>query len=1040
LRKVLIVCLALLVLAAGALLAAPRFIDLDWYRGTITAELRRTTGLPVEVAGPLSLSLLPTPHLSAAAIRIANPAGTAVPDLLRATRIEAGLALAPLLTGKLVFRSLTLVDPVLDRAHLPGAPPDFALERLTIVNGTILGGTIVGGERIDGLALTASLARPGGPAHAAGFLTLRGAQIGFELDIDRIAERMPFRLALDLPASSHLLLTGDATKPSGGALTLDAKAKLSGEDFAAFASLLHRKVPPALARPFIATATVAGGTAELHLDALDIAVEDLHATGALRIAVASPARIALTLALNQLDLDRLAGAAPPASAQPGDEAAAPVAPVLPDDLDGQLDLTVGALRWHGGIIRDARLQAALDHGAIDVTRLVAALPGGSGLSLSGRLDTTNGPRQFRGAVELDSDNLRVLLDWLGMSNSAIPADRLRKLTLSSQFTALPDRVDIGSVDLTIDATRLTGAATVALRQRPAIGARLTIDQLNLDAYLPAVTAAATPAQGQAQAANGYALLFEAFDANIDAAIDTLTWRGQPARGVHLAATLQDGAVTLRQATIADIAGATATASGALSDGGGSAPSWHAAIALQGPEIAHIARLLAPDSAVGLLLSGKFTAKTDFAGERGGVAVDVDLAALGGRARITGEVGDSIDLGIEVTHPSFAALVRNLVPGYQPAGGDPGAVELAGRLSETKGLLSMRGLTLSIGGFAIEGDTIFERRSGRPKLTADLRFGELALDRFLPIRQTAALAPSPPVPPLWVPPLWVPPLWLAQAGPATAPGTAARRWSRETFSLAALAVVDSDLTLSGEAFSWGKWRIERPIAALVLADGQLRLDHLSGGIFGGTIDASGQLAAVDGQANLTVAVHHVALDQALQQIAGSGALTGRADIDLTLAASGLSAAELVGDLQGTLTLASRDGTIAGIDLPAISARLGEAKGAMDLPGLVRGLSGGRTPYRSLDGTFRIADGIARSDDLRLVAEAAEGRADTTLDLPKWLIHSRVELRLTEHAAAPPLPVTLDGAIEAPHLVFEVNAFESYLLQHGSGRLTARPGAP
>jgi hypothetical protein len=1037
LRKVLIVCLALLVLVAAALLAAPRFIDLDWYRGTITAELRRTTGLPVEVAGPLSLSLLPTPHLSAAAIRIANPAGAAVPDLLRATRIEAGLALAPLLTGKLVFRSLTLIDPVLDRAHLPGAPPDFALERLTIVNGTILGG-----ERIDGLALSANLAEAGGPAHAAGGLTLRGAHVGFELDIDRIAERMPFRLALDLPEAAHLQLTGEATKPSGGALTLDAKAKLSGEDFAAFASLVHRKVPAALARPFSATATVAGGTAELHLDALDIAVDDLHATGALRIAAASPAGIALTLALNQLDLDRLASAAPPASAEPGDDAPAPFAPVLPDDLGGQLDLTVGALRWHGGIIRDARLQAALDQGAIDVTRLVAALPGGSGLSLSGRLASApgaaNGPRQFRGAVELDSDNLRALLDWLGMSNSAIPADRLRKLTLSSQFTALPDRVDIGSVDLTIDATRLTGAATVALRQRPAIGARLTIDQLNLDAYLPAVAAAAAPAtaQGQAQAANGYALLFEAFDANIDAAIDTLTWRGQPARGVHLAATLQDGAVTLRQATIADIAGATATASGALSDGGGGAPSWHAAIALQGPEIAHIARLIAPDSAVGLLLSGKFTAKTDFAGERGGVAVDVDLAALGGRARITGEVGDSIDLGIVVTHPSFAALVRNLVPGYQPAGGDPGTVELAGRLSETKGLLSMRGLTLSIGGFAIEGDTIFERRSGRPKLTADLRFGELALDRFLPIRQTAALAPSPPVSPLWVPPLW-----LAQAGPATtAPGTAARRWSRETFSLAALAFIDSDLTLSGEAFSWGKWRIERPIAALVLADGQLRLDHLSGGVFGGTIDASGQLAAVDGQANLTVAVHHVALDQALQQIAGSGALSGRADIDLALAASGLSAAELVGDLQGTLTLASRDGTIAGIDLPAISARLGEAKGAMDLPGLVRGLSGGRTPYRSLDGTFRIADGIARSDDLRLVAEAAEGRADTTLDLPRWLIHSRVELRLTEHAAAPPLPVTLDGAIDAPHMVFEVNAFENYLLQHGSGRLTARPGAP
>jgi hypothetical protein len=1000
LRRILIVCATLLVLAAGALLVAPRFIDLDWYRGAITAELRRTTGQPVAIAGPLDLSLLPTPRLSAAAISIANPAGAAIPDLLRATRVEARLALAPLLTGRFVFRSLTLVDPVLDREHLPSAP-DFALEELAIVNGTVLGG-----ERIDRLDVTASIADAAGPARAVGGLTVRGTRFDFELDIDRIAERMPFRLALDMPSTARLLLTGEAMTAAGGALALEGKAKLTGADFAAFARLAYRPVPSALARPFAATATVAGGAGELRLDALDLVLDDLHGTGALRVAATTPASLTLALTLNQLDLDRLASAPVPERAG---EAPAPFASALPPDLRGQLDLAVGALRWRGGLIRDARLQAALDHGAIDVRRLAAVLPGGSGLSLSGGFDAAAEPRRFRGAVELDSDNLRVLLDWLGMTTAGIPADRLRKLTLSSQFTAQPDHVDIDGVDLTVDATRLTGAATVALRRRPAIGARVAIDQLNLDAYLP----------GAAAAGSDYATLLAAFDANIDATIETLTWRGQPARGVHLAATLQESALTLREATVADIAGATATASGAINGSGSGAPSWHAAIALQGPEIAHIVRLVAPDSTVGGLLSGPFGARSDVAGERGGVAVDLDLTALGGRARITGEFADSaaaapgIDLGIEATHPSFAALLRNLAPGYQPAGGDPGAVKLTGRLSETKGLLSARDMTLSTAGASIEGDAIFERRSGRPKLTADLRFGELALDRFLPSRQAAGLAPAAPQ------------------------GAAARQWSREPFALAALAVIDSDLTLTGNAFSWGKWRIERPVAVAGLANGLLRLDRLSGGIFGGTIEASGQLAAVGGAAKLDVAIHHAALDQALQQVAGIGNLAGRADLDLGLASSGLGAAELVGHLRGTLALASRDGTIAGIDLPAISARLNEGRAGTDLPGLLHGLSGGRTRYSALDGNFRIADGIMRSDDLHLLADAAEGRADATLDLPKWLLHSRLELRLTDHAAAPPLALMLDGAIDAPRMVFDINALEDYLGQRGPGRLTAQP---
>ncbi len=905
---------------------------------------------------------------------------------------------------------------MLDPAHLPRAP-DFALERLAIVNGTILGR-----ERVDGLDVTASLADAAGPAHAAGGLSLRGARFGFELDIDRIAERMPFRLALAMPASAHLLLTGEASMPAGGAPTLAGKAKLTGDDFAAFARLVQRPVPAALARPFTATATVAGGGSELRLDALDFVLDDLHATGALRLAAPSsvaPASLTLTLALNQLDLDRLASA-PPAAEPAG--AAAPFAPVLPPDLGGRLDLTVGALRWHGGIVRDARLQATLDHGAIDIPRLVAVLPGGSGLSLNGKLEAASGQRQFRGAVELDSDNLRQLLDWLGAKTAAIPADRLRKLTLTSQFTALSDRIDIGGVDLTVDATRLTGAATVALHQRLAIGARLAIDQLNLDAYLPPAhvpgAAAGPPPQAAPQdpppGPSGYALLLAAFDANIDATIDTLTWRGQPARGTHLAATLRDGALTLHDATIADIAGASATASGAVASSGGE-PAWHAAIALQGPEIAHFVRLVAPDSALGALLSGPFAAKSDIAGERGGVAVDLDLAALGGRARITGEIADSaaapgLDLGLEISHPSFAALVRNLVPGYQPAGDDPGAVKLAGRLSETKGLVSARDMAIAIGGFTIEGDTIFEQRGGRRPTEADRRS---------PLRRARARQ-------------------VSAAPPDRGAGT-----------------------LSGSAALAGAGRCDtasRGRAAMVArAPGprgarRHRQRHLADRRCPVLGQMAGRAAGRGGGARQRAAPSRPAVGRPLrrhdrgQRTARRRRRPGQARHRRAPrraragAARDRRAADLVAHLQGSLTLASRDGTIAGIDLPAISARLSDTSRATDLPGLLRGPSGGRTRYRSLDGTFRIADGIARSDDLRLVAEAAEGRADTTLDLPKWQIRSRLELRLTEPAAAPPLAMTLDGSLDAPRIVFDINALESYLVQRGSGRLTARPANP
>jgi uncharacterized protein involved in outer membrane biogenesis len=1077
LRKVLILGVALLILATGTLFVAPRFIDPGWYRDAITVELRRLTGREIAIAGPLVLTLLPNPGLMAEDVRLANPAGAAVPDMLRATRIDARLALLPLLTGKLVLRSLTLIDPILDLERLadgsanwrfsqsaPGeaaqrspsrrqdaaehAEPTIAIGRIAIANGTVVYRSGGVEERIDKLDLEASAQDIAGPAHAAGNLTSRGQRLDFELEIDRIAERMPLRLALALPApGARVQLAGDLLMPPGGEVTFDGKATAAGGDFAALSTALGQPLPSGMARPFSANADVAGGRSELRLDHLAFALDEVRGTGGLRIVPLAPANFSLTLALNQINLDRLAakpaipgsaGTKPSGASVPNPaSAAAPGSAasgfIMPSALQGKIDLTVDALHWRGGIVRSARLQATLDGGALNVARLGGVLPGGSDLSLNGTLDASAGRPQFHGAVELESNDLRLLLDWLGTSTAGIPADRLRKLTLSSRFAALPDRIEIAGIDLTVDATRLTGAATVALRQRVAVGARLAIDQLNLDAYLP--PSATTPAATNAAPTGGAppvsaadttdratTALLAGFDANIDAAIDTLTWRGQPARGVRLAATLQDGGLTVREATIADIAGAGATASGAMTGIGGNAPSWHAAVTLKGPEIAHVIRLIAPGSALGSLMAGPFSAKSDIAGERGGVAIDLDLAAFGGRARVTGEVADSapnatgIDLAIEATHPSFVGLARAVIPGYQPAGGDRGPVKLSGKISETGGILSGREMSLSIGEMTIEGDATFDRTGVHPKLTADIRFNELALDRFLPARQSASLeAPKTPQT-----------IWLAQAS-AGPTGAAVRRWSRETFDLAPLALLDADLSLAGDGLAWGKWRIERPVAVVALVDGVLRLDRLSGGMFGGTIEATGQIAADGGQAKSGVTVRHAAIEQALQEAAGIGVLTGRADVDLALTSAGRSADELVARLEGSGRLAGRDGTIAGIDLPAVSARLNDSNRAIDLPSLFHGLAGGTTRYQTLEGNFRIADGVMQSDDLRLVADPAEARADMTIDLPKWLLRSRLAVHLTDHPAAPPFAMTLDGPLDAPRRIFDVNALESYLLK-------------
>lgn len=1086
LRRVLIGFAILVALSLGALAVAPRFIAPGQYREIIAAGLRRATGRDVAIDGPITLSLLPVPTLSAGDVRFANPAGASDPDLLRIASLELRLGVAPLLTGHLVLRSVTLTDPILDVERLAGgsmnwqaprspgrggppAPiegegpgagvlgilgePSISVAALRIANGAVIYHGAGGTTQVDRLNLAVSAPEPDGPIRASGSVRARGALMTVDLECGRPGARTPLRLTIGLPgAAARAEFVGDVALPSTAAPSATGKLKLSGDDFAAVVALLGRRPPPMLAQKFALAGELSASGDDMKFDKVAITSDELRGSGTLRVTPAAPTRFSLSLALSRIDLDHLAATArPPLSGPagtvpiPAESTQTAVAPVaasgglaIPTDLRGTLDVSLEALIWRGGLVRDAHLQAALDHGEIAVSRLAASFPGGSDLSLNGTMTSPAGAPQFRGVLEANSDNLRRLLDWLGLDTGAVPADRLRKASLSSRFAATPDRVEVDGADLTLDATRLTGAANVALRQRIGIGARVSIDRLNLDAYLPppgpplpvSATAPhpAAPGAGGAAGPGLSAGILGGVDANLEATIDSLTWRGQPVRGVRFAGTLQQGELTVRDAGFADLVGASGTISGAVGGLGADTAHWRVSATLGGPEIGRVLRLAAPGLDTSDRVAGPFTAQLELQGEPSATALDATLQALGGKARVSGEArpdpagGPAIDASIEAAHPSFVQLARILASSYQPAGGDPGAVTLSGKLSGTAERLTLGDASLAIGGLSVKGETTLERAGARPKLTGALSFGDVVLDRFLPARQTAALgAPRSGI-------------WLAAApSPGAGPPSAARSgaWSQEKLDLTPLGALDAEFTLTGGSLAYGGWRIDQPALAVTLQDSALEIGQLSGGFLGGSLEANGRLSggAGESRALLSVTLRQAALKDALETAVGTGALAGRADLDLTLAASGSSLAALVGGLAGDARLASKDGTISGVDLAAVSERLTQLKRPTDLIELFHGLSGGTTRYSSLDGTFHIANGVMRSEDVRLVATGGESHAAVTVDLPAWLLHSRIEFRLTDHPAAPPFAMTLDGPLDAPRRIFDVNALERFLVQRG-----------
>ena len=1037
-RKSAVALAALLMLVVLGLSVAPLLVDLDRFKGPIAAELARRTGRGVEIAGRIRLSLLTAPTITAYDLRLANPPGAAVKDMVRLRAADVKLALLPLLSGTVEITGATLIEPEIDVERsgdgtlnwpLPGGsvlgtagehaialPVALAITGVAIQNGAVTWRSDGAIERFEHINASATLSGPSGPFGASGTLVARGAALSFDVQGGRLdGGELPLQVTMtSRPAARlqlDLLLTG-----ADGQRRLAGKVKLAADDLRAVAGTVARlPLPPELAQPLALSGDVGGTLNDLALDHLALDFGPAHGEGRLSVTEGTPLKLGLALSISRLDLDRwpmprqallgplLIGSAEAAPAEP--------AAVLPVDIDAKLKLGVDAILWRAGILRDAKLELALSGGRISIDRAAALLPVGAQVTLRGDGTIAADGAHAGGVIEAQADDLRAVLRWAGVPATGVPADRLRKASLSSRFSLNGERLDLGPIDASLDATRLGGAATVALRRRPGIGLRLTADRFNLDAYLPGADAPA--AAGDADSG-----VLGSVDANLDAHADTVTWRGQPMLDVHLAGTLQKGELTVRELGVGDVAGASGKVSGVIEGWTGNIPKGQFAFDMRGAEFARLIRLSAPELAAGRSF-GAFTVGGGLQSDGATLSLDSDLQLLDGHAHVSGDVTPAVGklaLDFDLDHPNFAALMRALALGYAPAGGEGEALSFSGHLAGDLGGLAVEPLSLTIGASTLEGSIKADLLGRRPLLAADLKLGDWSIDRLLPARAALSGATHSGL---------LPGVWLAQAGAAP---------HADAAEPGPLALADLDLTLSADRLAYGAWRIDQPVLSGSIRDGAVKLARLAGNAFGGSIEASGDLdhaAPPKLQAHVTLANADPGQVPGIAAVAGD--IDGRLAADATLTASGDAAAAMIAHLGGDVALKSENGSIRGLDLAAANAALAAPGKAGDLAHLVD--RNGRTPYTLLDGRFHVENGVARSDDVHLAAEGGEGHATLTLDLAAWTMSSRSEFRLTGVPDAPPLIVHLDGPVAAPRIVFDVNAIEQFLAQRAEA-----PAAP
>jgi AsmA protein len=403
----------------------------------------------------------------------------------------------------------------------------------------------------------------------------------------------------------------------------------------------------------------------------------------------------------------------------------------------------------------------------------------------------------------------------------------------------------------------------------------------------------------------------------------------------------------------------------------------------------------------------------------------------------GTVGGDEAVGtVTANSPSLSALGHWWGTEVSPEAGD-GAVALSAAVNATAKAMYLSNIDLKAGRAAASGKASFEEREGsRPHVAADLKVSGLdvaALPLGADLRATAGRGRAVPAPsPLSLDaptpgdepssssdPQSIDDL-LNRPGPKVKGYTQRAGWSSEPIDIKALGLVDADARLALADVTYGRTRIDSAQVSLALKDQVATLQLLDARLYGGSGQGVVRIDATAPQVALTsdITLSGISARPLLADSAQMDWLEGKADVAWKVNGSGATEAQIVQSLAGSSRVAIGNGAVIGFDLGGALNELSEGS----VPNFSHDPSK-KTTFRSLTGSFTIANGMATNNDLKLDSPHLHATGSGSVDLPQRSLDYTVRPKLVanlagdggqQNATGIEVPVHITGPWQQPEI--------------------------
>ncbi|GAB0056382.1 hypothetical protein SIID45300_00688 [Candidatus Magnetaquicoccaceae bacterium FCR-1] len=264
--------------------------------------------------------------------------------------------------------------------------------------------------------------------------------------------------------------------------------------------------------------------------------------------------------------------------------------------------------------------------------------------------------------------------------------------------------------------------------------------------------------------------------------------------------------------------------------------------------------------------------------------------------------------------------------------------------------------------------------GGNTMRVDLDLDTLDLDRYLPPKAANSGGDAKPADPAPTP--------EAGAKPDSAPKPAASGTGGD-IPVESLKKLDLDGKIRIGQLKFGSGKFQDAQVVLRGKDGVLKLEPASMKLYGGTtrMDATLDVRGPAPKLTLKQNLQGVQVAPLLKDLANEESLTGTANLDVDVSATGRNLAAIKQDLDGKVGFVVKDGAYLKMDLTHSIRQAYGAYAATRGRTLSVGQDTGRTPFTTLEGSAEINNGLLESKNIQAVSSALKLTGTGKVDLPK-----------------------------------------------------------